>query len=82
MICINSSLNEKHVCIIFHDQIYWLQFLLMKPHSTHWNGIFVVRPFLYSAIDIFSDAGPIGPAIITSLAKIVITLLKSFENPP
>ena len=26
-------------------------------------------------------AGPIGPAIITSLAKTVLTLLKSFENP-
>ena len=29
-----------------------------------------------------SLAGPIGLAIIISLAKIVITLLKSFENPP
>ena len=35
----------------------------------------------YRASQIFI-AGPVGPAIITLLAKIVITLLKSFENPP
>ena len=35
----------------------------------------------YWATQIFIAGPGIGPAIITSLAKIVITLLKSFENP-
>jgi len=35
----------------------------------------------YHASQIFIT-GPKGPAIISSLARIVITLLKSFENPP
>ena len=38
--------------IIFYYQINWLQFLLKKPHSIHWNGIFVLRTFLHSAVEI------------------------------
>ena len=53
MVYICTSLNEEHICTIFYNQIKWLQFLLMKPHSVHWNGIFVDRPFLHSAIDIY-----------------------------
>ena len=45
---------------------------------TYFYGI-ISWPYRASQIVI---AGPIGPAIITSLTKIVLTLLKSYKNPP
>ena len=39
-----ASLNDGHMYTMFYDEIKWLQFLLMKSHSVHANGIFDICP--------------------------------------
>ena len=84
-----GSLAGPIELIIMICIVYWL-LINIKPirhmNSTKsilqtgslWFPRIISWPYRASQILI---AGPIGPAIIISLAKIVLTLLRSFEHP-